>query len=160
MTAIQFWEKVKQGSENECWSWLGYRTPRGGYGSVTIRGRSWNAHKIAWEFYHKRRFPVGMDACHTCDNPPCCNPHHVWPGTRKQNLQDCARKGRQWKQSRTHCVHGHLLSRDNIRVVKGAYRRICKACDTRRSLEYRRRLGAKPRIFKHRAYYGGETIQG
>lgn len=31
---------------------------------------------------------------HSCDNPPCCNPRHLSPGTRQDNVDDCVRKGR------------------------------------------------------------------
>lgn len=33
-------------------------------------------------------------ACHTCDNPPCCNPNHIWHGNPKANHDDMKAKGR------------------------------------------------------------------
>lgn len=46
-----------------------------------------------WE-HENGPIPVGMLACHHCDNPPCCNPAHVFIGTHKDNARDMARKGR------------------------------------------------------------------
>lgn len=51
------------------------------------------AHRWAWA----DRFgsiPDGMRVCHTCDNPPCCNPAHLFLGTDADNAQDRASKGR------------------------------------------------------------------
>lgn len=35
-----------------------------------------------------------MEICHTCDNPPCCNPKHLFEGTKIDNQRDCMAKGR------------------------------------------------------------------
>src|SRR4028118_125295 len=42
----------------------------------------------------RSELPTSMDACHTCDNPSCINPEHLWAGTRTQNLLDASKKGR------------------------------------------------------------------
>jgi hypothetical protein len=51
-------------------------------------------HRIAWEFEHGRAVPDGLCVCHSCDNPPCCNPGHLWIGTHADNAADKIRKGR------------------------------------------------------------------
>lgn len=38
--------------------------------------------------------PVGLFGLHTCDNPSCVNPEHIFAGTIKDNTDDMLRKGR------------------------------------------------------------------
>lgn len=94
----RFLSFVKQGQIDECWPWAG-RLSTHGYGvfGVYLKGRgsrNIRAHRGYWELYHGSRFPDGMFACHSCDNPACINPNHIWPGTPKQNTADMDRKGR------------------------------------------------------------------
>jgi len=81
---------------NGCWEWQG-KLNNSGYGCYTKRinkeKTEVRAHRRSYEIF-KGEIPEGMLVCHTCDNPSCCNPDHLWLGTPKENTQDCIKKGR------------------------------------------------------------------
>lgn len=80
--------------ENDCWVWYG-SCCRGGYGHLKRdRQRTMmKVHILAYELFIGP-VPQGLFVCHRCDNPPCCNPDHLFLGTPKDNVQDCIAKGR------------------------------------------------------------------
>jgi hypothetical protein len=85
-----FWRSVdKSGGPDACWPWTGYRMASG-YG----RNRHGYTHRYALQLALGRPLGPGMEACHTCDNPPCCNPAHLFEGTRLDNERDKTAKGR------------------------------------------------------------------
>lgn len=75
-----------------CWEWTGCRHPTG-YGMVTIKRKGHRTHILSYKEF-KGPVPSGLLVCHTCDNPPCFNPDHLWLGTHKDNAQDAKVKGR------------------------------------------------------------------
>jgi HNH endonuclease len=86
----RFWAKVNKGDGTGCWLWTGANNGRG-YGQF---GRPPTyAHRISYEFYYGP-IPQGLCVLHRCDNPPCVRPDHLWLGTKAQNSDDMARKGR------------------------------------------------------------------
>lgn len=87
----RFWEKVVP-ADDGCMVWTGSRDPRG-YGRVWRSGRLESAHRVAWQEC-VGPIPEGMFVCHRCDNPPCCNPSHLFLGTNRENMHDALRKGR------------------------------------------------------------------
>ncbi len=79
------------GSEEDCWYWRRQGAAR--YGSFDLGGKKQKAHRLAyrWQFGD---IPPGENICHHCDHPYCCNPLHLFTGSQKRNMEDCARKGR------------------------------------------------------------------
>jgi hypothetical protein len=75
-----------------CWEWQRYRLWTG-YGRMTVDGRMTNAHRVAYELFIGP-IPPGLIVCHRCDNPPCCNPEHLFTGTWQDNTNDAMAKGR------------------------------------------------------------------
>lgn len=73
-----------------CWEWSGLRSARG-YGRFGHDSR--RAHRIAWELTFGP-VPDGLLVCHTCDNPPCIRPEHLFLGTDADNARDMVAKGR------------------------------------------------------------------
>src|SRR5258708_39753114 len=93
--AETFWARVDMsGGPDACWPWTkGCGTF--GYGLVfrVEDGRNVPAHCVAWELVNGP-LPPGDFGLHSCDNPPCCNPRHIFPGTQVDNLRDRNQKGR------------------------------------------------------------------
>lgn len=90
---LRFWWLVEMGPEKECWPWLG-ATDRKDYGRFMHQGAQHLAHRLALELSMGVPLPSDIVAMHLCDNPPCCNPAHLWPGTATENTRDAVAKRR------------------------------------------------------------------
>lgn len=90
--APSFWLRVADADERGCMEWTGARD-QDGYGRLQIAGRQERAHRIAFALSNAVA-PAGLMVCHTCDNPACCNPAHLWLGTNRDNQVDSVVKGR------------------------------------------------------------------
>lgn len=90
--------KVGRAGLNECWSWLAC-VSSSGYGCIGYKKKMLTASRVAWELEHGP-IPGGLVVCHKCDNPRCCNPHHLFLGTQHQNILDSASKGRHRSKTR------------------------------------------------------------
>jgi hypothetical protein len=91
----RFWSKVALAVDNECWEWTAHKNPNG-YGQISIGTRQesrWLAPRVSW-LLHYHSDPGELDVCHTCDNPGCVNPNHLFLGDAQANANDSINKGR------------------------------------------------------------------
>jgi hypothetical protein len=80
-------------TESGCWEWTAARG-RKGYGRMGISSnRTALAHRVSWELA-RGPIPDGALVLHSCDNPPCVNPDHLWLGSFGDNYNDMVKKGR------------------------------------------------------------------
>ena len=110
----RFWNRLKR-LPSGCWIW---ESKSSGYVQALCAGKKTAVHRIAFFLTHGR-WP---DPCalHHCDNPPCCNPLHLFEGNRNDNNEDRDRKGR-------HIVlkgekHGcHKLTASEVAEIRATY---------------------------------------
>ena len=79
-------------TETGCLEWTAWRGQQG-YGGFGAGGKHYVAHRLAY-FLETGVDPQGYYVCHHCDNPPCCNPEHLFLGTAADNMRDKTLKGR------------------------------------------------------------------
>lgn len=89
----RFWSKVAVAGPDDCWEWQ-RSLSTSGYGQfkVATNQSPSKAHRVAWMLTNG---DAGMlCVLHRCDNPPCCNPRHLFLGTAGDNVRDMVTKGR------------------------------------------------------------------
>jgi hypothetical protein len=110
-----FWKKVRVCLPDECWEWQRFCSPDG-YGKCMYLGEQL-AHRAAWvDFYED--IPAGLCVLHHCDNPKCCNPSHLFLGTRDDNMADRNAKGRQARGERNATAK---LTRIQVEEIRRRY---------------------------------------
>jgi len=93
-----FWGRVNALKKNGCWEWMAGKSDAG-YGVLTVSKREYLAHRVAY-FLAFGEYVPSLCVLHRCDNPPCCNPQHLFLGTFKDNTRDMLAKGRHNRHSR------------------------------------------------------------
>lgn len=116
----RFWPKVAFG--DGCWEWLGARDDNG-YGWIKVtweasHPRQEKAHRVCW-ILTRGPIPDGQRVLHTCDNPPCVRPSHLFLGTDLDNRHDAMKKGR-WTPTRGERVGTSKLTDEDIIQIRGA----------------------------------------
>ena len=110
----RFWSKVDK--TGDCWEWTGAKHSSKGYGSFWFEGRSVKAHRLAYKIAFSP-IPDGMFVCHSCDNPSCVNPDHLFLGTNQDNQSDMYAKGRGRKCVGSESPHSKLTE-DDIKAIR------------------------------------------
>jgi len=127
----RFWSKVDKRGPDECWPWT-TGLNHDGYGAFSYTGENGRVIRLGahrWILGHLRgtHLGPGEEACHSCDNPPCCNPAHLRVGSHQDNMTDMAERNRQPKARVTHCPQGHPYDEENT-LIRRDGRRKCREC--------------------------------
>lgn len=116
---------------NGCWLWQGNKAVNG-YGQTNYRDKTRIIHRVMFGLVKgPHPVPADRDVCHSCDVKVCCNPNHLWLGTRQDNHADMFAKGRAWQQ-KDHCAQGHPWSEHayyhKVPGKRGTWRH-CRLCE-------------------------------
>ncbi len=123
--AARFWSKVKIiFSGDACWEWQA-RLNEDGYGIFGVshfvglekRGKYELAHRMAYRLLHCTSIAAAQRVLHTCDNPKCVRPQHLWLGTQRENVEDAAKKGRMRAPRGMYCSLAKLTDA-NVYAIK------------------------------------------
>jgi hypothetical protein len=142
----RFFKKVHRSGDGGCWLWTGRKDAKG-YGRIAFDGITGRAHRLSFKIFNGS-LPLGKVICHSCDNPSCVNPAHLFVGTVSDNAVDSAQKHRNIMQTnpelnhqsaKTHCKRGHEYSGENLYTLKpeGRKGRRCRECMRENYEKYR-----------------------
>lgn len=113
VTLKRFHDKYRVNPENGCWEWQA-STQFWGYGAFRLGKSVTSSHRAAYRMF-KGEIPKGIFVCHKCDNPPCCNPDHLFLGTQKENLKDADSKNRILKGEK--CPWAKISDSDYLKIM-------------------------------------------
>jgi hypothetical protein len=113
-----FWTFISKNPNTNCWEWTGQL--KGGYGYFSINHKDIPVHRLMFKKY-KGIIPPKINVCHSCDNPKCCNPDHLWLGTQADNIADMHIKKRDYKSfGENH--HTAKINENNVREIRKKYK--------------------------------------
>ena len=121
---------------SDCIIWLGGYLGPNGYGRVYhgSSGKEEYAHRFFYS-QDKGEIPKGYIIHHKCENRICVNTDHM----ELMTLQDHAKLSRTSKHT---CIHGHLLTPENLRNRRDGFRE-CLTCHHQRQRDYKAKLKAR-----------------
>jgi hypothetical protein len=142
----------RSGGPDACWLWTRSRGGRGGherrYGHLQVNGKLAYTHRLAYELAFGP-IPEGLLVLHRCDNPPCCNPAHLFVGTSADNTADRIAKGRPTRLSTPdHLRVCRWCGRSCLKSKKPQECEACQKCASRwgRDAEGRPRSKGRRRV--------------
>ena len=110
-----FWSRVDK--TGDCWLYMAARD-KWGYGELQYLGKHLQAHRLSWMIL--KGHPGKMHVLHKCNNPPCCNPDHLYLGTDKENARDRMAAGRYVVGEKMHMAK---LTEEQAREVRRLYKK-------------------------------------
>jgi len=109
----RFWNHIQKKVENECWEWQGF-VDKDGYGKMRTTDTNEAAHRASYRI-HNGEIPKGLNVLHKCNNPPCCNPNHLYVGDQSRNMQDRIDAGNFLYGE---CHHNSKISNETVVLIK------------------------------------------
>ena len=129
---INLWRGIDWSTPDDCWPWR-WSVDSNGYGQLFVpeHHRRFRTHQLTYRLW-RGTVTDGLELDHLCRNSRCANPQHLEPVTHRVNIlrgkSPAARAAH-----RTHCLKGHQLSADNLRLCDLPERRRCLMCDRARN---------------------------
>ncbi len=113
----RFWQQVCK--TESCWLWTGHTKSRG-KGLIWVDGKPVYASRFSYQQF-VGEIPKGMYVCHSCDNPVCVNPDHLFVGTQDDNMKDMKLKGR--SNHPIGSMNGRAkVTEDDVRFIRKNYK--------------------------------------
>lgn len=121
----RLWDNIRQCGHGDvciycCWPWMKSCSVYG-YGRIGISfngtDKIYHVTRIIFEIWHAKQLSNDLSICHHCDNPPCCNPTHLFHGTDYDNMHDCIKKGRNIKAIGVDASQTKL-SEDDVKTIR------------------------------------------
>lgn len=138
MAFADIWDRLKLGSPQECWPFLGAIDSRG-YGHLRVGPKTYRAHRVAYaEAYGAIPAGKGYHGAvvrHACDNRLCCNPNHLKLGTHADNMADMRERGRRKGIASGEKNGRAVLTDDQVREIRA---------DPRGKVKLSREYGVSP----------------
>lgn len=94
---LNFWKRINK--TNYCWLWTGSSVA--GYGNIKINKETWLVHRISYWIYYNVD-PKEFEVCHSCNNPICVNPSHLFLGTHSDNMKHASESGHFQRKGNLH----------------------------------------------------------